>query len=189
MGRLVREEGRKWEAGGRIEEGFAAEFVSSATYMATVATLQETGMVSWGGEVERVEVQEEIFDSGEKAPTADWQTEIDRALDGARAIYTDGSKVEGPRGMVGGGWFESEGIQGSVVVGKTATVWDGEIAGIRGALDEAGMGDRLLILTDSRAAIAVIRKAGRSGKARTTDLREVVNTIARWEQMGGKGTV
>ena len=91
--------------------------------------------------------------------------------------------------MVEGAWFESEGIQSSVVVGKTVTVLDGEIAGIRGALDEAEMGDRLLILTDSRVAIAAIRKAGRSGKARTTDLREVVNAIARQEQMGGKTTV
>ena len=61
--------------------------------MATVATLQEAGTVSWGDEVERVEMQEKIFDSGEKTPAADWQTEIDRALDGASAIKTDGSMV------------------------------------------------------------------------------------------------
>ena len=45
-GRTVQEVGRKWTVGGRIEEGFAAEFTSSATYIATVATLGETGTIA-----------------------------------------------------------------------------------------------------------------------------------------------
>ena len=45
-GRTVKEEGRKWAMGGRIEHGFAAEFTSSATNIATVATLGETGTIA-----------------------------------------------------------------------------------------------------------------------------------------------
>ena len=45
-GRTVLEEGRKWAMGGRIEEGFATEFTSSATYVATVAILGETGTIA-----------------------------------------------------------------------------------------------------------------------------------------------
>ena len=54
---------------------------------------------------------------------------------------------------------------------KRATVWDGEVAGIRGALEHTPMDSRVLILADSRAAIAVVRKAGRLGRAIIGDLK------------------
>ena len=37
---------------------------------------------------------------------------------------------------------------------------------------------KVLILADSKVAIAAVRKAGRTGRARSRHLREVVNTIA-----------
>ena len=43
----------------------------------------------------------------------------------------------------------------------------------------------VLILADSKAAIAAMRKAGRTGKVRSRHLQEVVNTIAEvkeWEE-------
>ena len=91
--------------------------------------------------------------------------------------------------MVWAGWFEAGGIQGSIPVRKMATVWDGEVAGIQRALEVPEEVDKLLILIDSRVAIAAIRKAERKGKAKTADLVAVVNNIARREAIGGQGTV
>ena len=72
-------------------------------------------------------------------------------------IYSDGSKAEGVEGMVGGGWFESDDIRGGVAVGGQATVWDGEVAGMEGALRAIG-NNPVLILSDSQVAImAVLR--------------------------------
>ena len=132
---------------------------------------------------------EEVFGSGENTLATVWQAEIDTAMAGSREIYTDGSKEKGARGMMGGGWFEPGGIQGSVTVGGTATVWVGEIAGIKVALEATGDGHKLLILTDSKVAIAAIKRAGQQGKAKTTDLRQIVNMIARRECHGGRGTI
>ena len=56
-------------------------------------------------------------------------------------------------------------------------------------MEAAGDGVRLLILTDSSAAIAAIRKAGQEGKARTADVRQVVAFIAKREYNRGKGTI
>ena len=42
-----------------------------------------------------------------------------------------------------------------------------------------------LILADSKAAIAAVRKAGRPGKVRSRLLREVVNMIADVKEGGG----
>ena len=39
-----------------------------------------------------------------------------------RVVLTDGSKEEGCNGMVGGGWFESENMKGTMTMGHKATV-------------------------------------------------------------------
>ena len=44
-------------------------------------------------------------------------------------VYTDGSRESD--GRVGGGWHAPGNRAGSVAVGNIATVWDGEVAGIR----------------------------------------------------------
>ncbi|KAF8418709.1 hypothetical protein EV426DRAFT_311223 [Tirmania nivea] len=48
---------------------------------------------------------------------------------------------------------------------------------------------KLLILTDSKAAVAALRKAGRRGKARTRDLRKAVASIKERHERLGAGAV
>ena len=70
-----------------------------------------------------------------------------------------------------------------------ATVWDGEIAGMAGAVEKFERGERILLLADSKAAISTVMKAGRTGKARTRDLVKLMRTIAERENEVGKGVV
>ena len=92
-------------------------------------------------------------------------------------VFTDGSKEEGCYGMVGGGWFESESGRGAMTVGRKATVWDGEIAGLEGALSMIG-NTPVLLVTDSGVAIQTVQKAGKKGIDRTRGLAEVVRRLA-----------
>ena len=55
-----------------------------------------------------------------------------------------------------------------------------------GGLAKVRREKKVLILADSRAAIAAVRKADRTGKARSQHLREVVNTIAEVKERGEK---
>ena len=64
-------------------------------------------------------------------------------------------------------------------IGDVATVWDGEVAGMAGE-------QKVLILADSKAAIAAVRKAGKTGKARSRHLQKMVNTIAQVKEEGGE---
>ena len=53
-------------------------------------------------------------------------------------------------------------------VGEVATVWDGEVAGMaEGLASLPCVGRRVLILADSKAAISAVKRAGRTGKARS----------------------
>ena len=52
-----------------------------------------------------------------------------------------------------------------------------QVCGVRGALEDAPGESNVLILSDSQAAIAAVRKAGRTGRARTADLRRVMMDI------------
>ena len=69
-----------------------------------------------------------------------------------------------------------------------AIVWNGEIASIAGGFDRARtMQDvKVLILANSKAAIAAVKKAGKVGRARTRHLQRVVNTIAEVRREGGE---
>ena len=83
--------------------------------------------------------------------------------------------------MVLGAWFEQEGRgQGTAVVTR-ATVWDGEIEGIKEAIRHCIAGP-ILILSDSQAAIKPMVKAGERGKARTAALKEAIKGIAEKQQ-------
>ena len=62
--------------------------------------------------------------------------------------------------------------------GNVATLWDGEVAGMASGLAKVRQEKKVLILADSKAAIAAVRKEGRTGRARSRDLQRVVNTVA-----------
>lgn len=59
--------------------------------------------------------------------------------------------------MVGGGWYESEEARGGVAMGRKATIWDREIAGMDSAL-ETVVDNPVLLIYDSRAAIIAVKK-------------------------------
>ena len=62
--------------------------------------------------------------------------------------------------MVGAAWYvEGRKKQGGVTLGKLATVWDGEVCGVRGSLEDTPSETNVLILSDSQAAIAAVKKA------------------------------
>lgn len=57
------------------------------------------------------------------------------------------------------------------------------------AIEEPPPGWKILILTDSQAAIAALRKAGRRGKSRTADLRDAIRVIREKQGRLGSGAV
>ena len=81
-------------------------------------------------------------------------------------------------GMVGGGCNVEGGKRlGGVTLGRLAIVWDGEVCGVRGAFEHAPSESDVLILSNSQAAIAAVKEAGHTGKARTCDLKIVMEGI------------
>lgn len=106
----------------------------------------------------------------------DGEREINEEAEGRRIVYSEGSKAEGVEGMVEGGWYKSEDDRRGIVVGQNARIWDREIAGMELA-HEAGGFNPGLILSGSRPAIMVVRKAGKLGIGRTSGLRLVVIMI------------
>jgi len=75
-------------------------------------------------------------------------------------VHTDGSVNE--EGMVGV-YVEGGKESARVTFGKIATLWDGEVYGVGGELEDAPREFNVLILSDAQAAIAVVKKAGRTG--------------------------
>ena len=73
----------------------------------------------------------------------------------------------------GGGEAEVE-----CAVGEVATVWDGEVAGMAEGLARIQDG-KILILAESQAAMAAVRKAGKTGKAKIRHLQKVANKVDR----------
>ena len=108
------------------------------------------GQLSYGGECLRRHV--DVVDLGPcKSSTSEvWERAIMEAGEGRLVVYTDGSRDGG--GQVGGGRYTPGNGAGSVAVGSIATVWDGEVAGIRQALRMAPEVD-MLVLSDSTAAM------------------------------------
>ena len=95
-----------------------------------------------------------------------WETEISKAGSGGGFVFSDGSLLE--NGNVGGGAFVvgRDGREQEVEcgIGDVATVWDGEVAGMAGGLSRTKtmQEKKVLILADSKAAIAVVKKAVRT---------------------------
>ena len=96
-----------------------------------------------------------------------WQWAIREAGEERIVVYTDGSR-DGD-GQVGGGWHAPGNGAGSVAVGNIATVWDGEVAGIRQALKMAPEVD-IWVLSDLTAALQAIKHAARDGRGRSRNL-------------------
>jgi len=93
-------------------------------------------------------------------------------------------------GMVGEGWYVEGGKRlGGATLGKLAIVWDREVSGVRGALEDAPSESNVLILSDPQAAIAAVKKAGRTGKARTRDLKVVMEGIRERQSRLGPNAV
>ena len=94
-------------------------------------------------------------------------------------MFSDGSLLAG--GNVGGGAFvvKEGGAEDDVECGiwGVATVWDGEVAGMVEGLARTQRERKIQILAHLNEAIAAVRKAGRTGKARLSHLKKVVNDI------------
>ena len=127
------------------------------------------GGCCWRGALEVVDLGVGVGDS-----SRDWEEAIERVGAGCTVAFTDRSRDDA--GRVAGGWCDTRGGEGCELVGSVATVWDGEIAGMRLALESLPVAP-LLVLSDSRAAMAAVQNAALAGKARTGDLRRLIDMI------------
>ena len=111
-----------------------------------------------------------------------WEEKIEEVA-GERDIimFTDGSKAKA--GKVAGGWakdtFQAGPRDGGRYLGEGATVWDGEVAGMAEALEHGPRGRGTLVLADSMAAIQAVKKAGKTGKARSGELVRVMKEVRK----------
>ena len=141
----------------------------------------DTTRISWGQKIEKFNLQEVDLELTAQESPNRWEHAIS-AVD-AISIYTDGSRAED--GTVGGGNYLSQGKLG-VRVGKMATVWDGEVAGLeRGIIAATNRDWKILLLSDSKAAIQAIRNAGVTGKGRTRVLARLGKEIKDREKTYG----
>jgi len=183
---LVEEEGRDWGDHGAywVQNNKTDGYTSVASRIAATAIQDSEATISWGGEVETCEVDEVRIGCTASCKADIWEDRImEAAGDQDAIVFTDGSK--GKDGRVAGGWakdtFQEGPRDGGRYLGTGATVWDGEVAGMAEALEcgprrpEGGM----LILADSMAAIQAIKKAGKTGKARTGELVRVMREVRR----------
>jgi len=91
---------------------------------------------------------------------------------------------------LGGGWHVEGREGGKEGMGRLATVWwDGEVVGMRGEMQMAPEDWKILALSDSQAAIAAVRKAGKTGRARTGELKEFVEEVRRRQENPGPDAV
>jgi len=142
--------------------------------------LKEEGheKMSNGERVEKVEVPDIKLQAQADSKAEVWTEAINQGREHCDAIgvYTDGRTNED--GTLRGGWYVEGGKRlGGVTLGKLATVGDGEVCRVRGALEDAPSESNVLILSDSQVAIAAVKKAGPTGKARTRDLKYVMEGI------------
>jgi len=186
------EAGREWDDFGQeytVGPGGFTSVLTAIQSKAGVLKEESHGRISYGGRVEKTEVPEVKLQAQADSKAEVWTEAINQAREHYKAIgiYTDGSMNED--GVVGAGWHVEGGTQGGVTLGKLATVWDGEVYGVRGALEDAPSNSNVLILSDSQAAIAAVKKAGRTGKARTNDLKLVLMDIKEQQARLGPNAV
>ena len=139
------------------------------------------GALSLGGPCWRGVVTTADLGVGSGGLGVDCEKAISRVGEGCLVAYSDGSRDE--LGRVAGGWCRPRGAEGCVLVGMVATVWDGEFAKMRLALESLPVVP-VLLLSDSQAAIWAVCNAAAGGWARTADLRAVVDAIREWDNRG-----
>ena len=118
-----------------------------------------------------------------------WEIEIRSAAEGRVPVYTDGCVNKS--GSAGFGWAgaDSCGRGGLRAVVTTPTALDCEIAGIRDALERCMPDSKILVLSDSKAAIAALVTAGKTGKARTHDVARAIEAIRERQERLGEDAV
>ena len=79
----------------------------------------------------------------------------------------DGSRTRLRRGLV----------RGANILREEATVWGGEVAEMAEALEKEPWDRGIFILAVSRAVLQAVKKAGKTGKARTRVLVRVMNEV------------
>ena len=144
-------------------------------------TLVWKGSLSLGGACRQDVVATADLGVGSGGLRVDWKEAISRVREACLVAYSDGSRDES--GRVAGGWCGPRGAVGCVLVGTVATVWGGEIAGMRLALESLPVAP-VLLLSDSQAAISAVCNAAAVGCARTVDLRAVMDAFGEWDKRG-----
>ena len=127
--------------------------------MGNAGRIREEGnkRLSWGGNCVKNIVSEINLNCSATATKSEWEKNIERAKENNWIFYSDSSQNE--KGRVGSGWVSHNGrIKRKVGLGKLATVYDGEVKAIREALTAWDRSGKVIILTDSQAAIAAIKK-------------------------------
>jgi len=92
-------------------------------------------------------------------------------------------------GRVGREWHIERLAGSKEGMGRLATVWDGEIVGMRGGIQMVPEDHKILLLSDSQVAIAAVRKVGRTGRAQTAELKEVVEEVRKRQKDLGPDAV
>ena len=188
-----KEAGREWDDFGQEYTVGPDGFTSVLTAIQSKSgVLKKKGheKISYGGKTEKIEVPDVKLQAQADSKAEVWMEAINQAREYCEAtgVYTDGSMNEDR--IVGGGWYVEGGKRlGGVILDKLATVWDGEVCGVRGALEDAPSETNILILSDSQAAIAAVKKACRTGKASTRDLKIVMEGIREKQFRLGHNTV
>ena len=134
------------------------------------------GGSGWRGEVATLDLG-----VGSDGLAMDWEVAISMVMEGCLRAYSEGNNDD--LGRVAGGWRGPRGASGSMLVGTVATVWDGEIARMRLALESLPVVP-VLLLSDSQAAISIVCNAVACRWARMADLKVVVDAIGDWASRG-----
>ena len=141
----------------------------------------DTTRISWGQRIRKFNVREVDLEHIVEDRPNGWKHAI-RTVD-AIPIFTDRSRAED--GTVAGGYHLLQGTLG-VTVGKVATAWDEEVAGLeKGILVAANMDWKILLLSDSKARIQAIQNEGVSAKARTRALARLGKEFRNRERTYG----
>ena len=145
---------------GLVEPGDDTSILS--TIIGKAKRLEDQGCecISWGGRVDKIEITEVDLRLGEENKVEEWGLKIFEAGEGRTTVFTNGSKSE--EGVVTAGWYLRK-IVNTDTLGPSVTVWDGEVTAIRGGLN-ATKNQKVLILTDSQAAIKAIREGRKDRK-------------------------
>ena len=134
----------------------------------------------------QVNITEATLACSKHATATVWEKEIQNAALDRVPVFTDGC-VNG-EGGAGFGWTGA-GFCGKGRLGWRATSQDSEIAGIRDALERFMPNSKILVLSDSTSAIDALINAGKTGKARTTDLARAINAVRERQERLGEDAV